>query len=69
MQTPTWEYRSLKFQAKGFFVGGRVDIAQLDTELNQLGAQGWELVSVFDSNMAIHGATREIVATLKRRRG
>jgi Domain of unknown function (DUF4177) len=68
MEAAKWEYRTVKFDAKGF-LGGVVDTQTLDAQLNQLGEQGWELVSVFDTNMMIHGTTREIVATLKRRRG
>jgi hypothetical protein len=66
MTTDKWEYKTLKFDAKGF-LGGVVDVQQLDRELNALGQQGWELVSIFDTNMIVHGTTREIVATLKRR--
>ncbi|WP_374585314.1 DUF4177 domain-containing protein [Pseudoduganella sp.] len=43
-----------------------MDTKDFEAQLNQLGAQGWELVSVFDTNMAAHGATREIVAVFKR---
>lgn len=67
MDISKWEYLTVKFDAKGF-LGGVVDTQTLDAQLNQLGEQGWELVSVFDTNMLIHGTTREIVATLKRRR-
>lgn len=67
MPIDVWEYKTIKFNPKGF-LGGVVDIPTLDAALNDLGAQGWELVSVFDTNMIVDGATREIVATLKRRR-
>lgn len=67
MPIDVWEYKTIKFNSKGF-LGGVVDIPTLDAALNDLGAQGWELVSVFDTNMIVDGATREIVATLKRRR-
>lgn len=61
-----WEYKTIKTEAKGFFLGGVVDTKDFEAQLNQLGSQGWELVSVFDTNMAAHGATREIVAAFKR---
>lgn len=64
--TDPWEYKTIKFDAKGF-LGGVVDVETLDHELNQLGQLGRELVSIFDTNMVVHGTTREIVATLKRR--
>jgi len=62
-----WEYRTIKFDANGW-LGGVVDTTSLDKELNVLGEQGWELVSIFDTNMIVHGMTREVVATLKRKR-
>ncbi len=62
-----WEYKTVKFDAKGL-LGGVADVQALDAALNELGMQGWELVSVFDTNMMIHGTTREVVATLKRPR-
>lgn len=60
-----WEYRSVKIEAEGM-MGGIVNTDKLDRILNELGARGWNLVSVFDSNMTAGGATREIVAVLKR---
>lgn len=62
-----WEYKTVKFEAKGF-LGGVADDEALDAALNALGEQGWELVSVFDTNMLMNGTTREIVATMKRPR-
>lgn len=59
-----WEYKTIKVDAKGI-LGGVVDMAAFDALLNDLGAQGWNLVSTFDTNM-IHGASREIVAVFKR---
>lgn len=60
-----WEYRTVKVDAKGM-LGGVVDVQELDQLLNQLGQQGWNLVSVFDTNMMVHGTSREIVAVFKR---
>ena len=67
MPTDVWEYKTIKFNSKGF-LGGVVDIPTFGAALNDLGAQGWELVSVFDTNTIDDDATQEIVATLKRRR-
>jgi hypothetical protein len=39
--------------------------AEFKSALNRYGAQGWELVSVFDVNM-IQGASKQVVATFKR---
>ncbi len=38
---------------------------ELTARLNELGAEGWELVSVFDTSM-LQGRTRDVVAVLKR---
>ena len=60
-----WAYKTVKMETKGM-LGGVVDTDKFDTMLNELGAQGWNLVSVFDTNMAAQGATREVVAVFKR---
>ena len=60
-----WEYTSLKVEAKGWFIGGKLDQDEFDNRLNQLGRDGWEVVSVFDTNM-MDGQSREIIAVLKR---
>jgi hypothetical protein len=61
-----WEYRTLAFETRGL-VGGKMDVAQFDERLNDLGVQGWELVSVFSTNQG-YGMTRAVFATLKRRK-
>jgi len=63
-----WEYRTVKVEAKGWFAGGVLDQSKLEAALNDLGRDGWELVSTFDTNM-LHGQTREIVSVLKRPKG
>lgn len=59
-----WEYKTIKVDVKGV-LGGVVDTSAFDVLLNQLGLQGWNLVSVFDTNM-FNGASREIAAVFKR---
>ncbi|MBI9073050.1 MAG: DUF4177 domain-containing protein [Melioribacteraceae bacterium] len=59
-----WEYKTLKLAASGF-LGGKFDEKELDEFMNQLGQQGWELVSSFDTNQS-HGSTRDIVVIFKR---
>lgn len=59
-----WEYKTLKFRAEGW-VGGVIDAAWLETNLNELGAEGWELVSVVTAT-AGQGWTKDIVTVLKR---
>jgi hypothetical protein len=60
-----WEYMTLVFAATGVFLGGKLNGKQLTDRLNELGEQGWELVSIFDTNMA-DGQTRDVFAILKR---
>lgn len=63
----TWEYKTIKLETKGM-LGGILDVKQFDSYLNQLGAEGWELVSTFDTNQ-VEGVSREAIAVFKRRRG
>ena len=51
--------------ASGGFMGGKLETDEFDAQLNELGRQGWELVSVMDTNQS-HGATRLVVAVFKR---
>ena len=59
-----WEYKTVKVETEGW-LGGVVDVQGLDKLLNQLGQHGWNLVSVFDTNM-LEGTSREVVAVFKR---
>ncbi len=59
-----WEYNIYKQKATGFF-GGNVDEGQATNALNDFGRDGWELVSVVDTNSA-DGQTRWIVYVFKR---
>ena len=61
-----WEYRTIKVDTKGI-LGGILDTTAFDGVLNQLGADGWELIAAFDTNQS-YGASREAIATLKRPR-
>jgi hypothetical protein len=60
----TWEYMTLMMGATGF-VGVTFDGDALTARLNELGSEGWELVTVFDTNLP-QGRTKDIVAMLKR---
>ncbi len=61
----TWEYRTVVFDVSGWLIGGKLDGQGFNDRLNQLGEEGWELVSVFDTNHT-QGGTRDVVAVLKR---
>lgn len=59
-----WEYRTVKLATSGF-LGGKFDENQLDAYMNQLGSQGWELVTGFDTNKS-YGETRDVVVIFRR---
>jgi hypothetical protein len=62
-----WEYEVYVAQVgkEGLFVFPQLDPAQFKAALNYYGAQGWELVSIFDVNM-LQGGSKQVVATFKR---
>lgn len=60
-----WEYWTLKMDTTGAFFGGKVDEEEVDRRLNEAGADGWELVTAFDTNCN-QGASRHMVFTFKR---
>ena len=60
-----WKYKTVKIEAKGWFVGGRLDEVAFDKLLNELGAEGWELVSILATAKA-YGQSRDIAAVFKR---
>lgn len=62
-----WEYRTIKLAATGFLMGGKIDESKLDRMMNDLGEQGWELVSAFDTN-EVYGGTRDAVVIFKRQK-
>lgn len=62
-----WEYRTIKIGTHGF-AGGKLDEGAFTSHLNDLGSQGWELITAFDTNQA-YWATRDVVAIFKRPRG
>jgi hypothetical protein len=62
-----WEYLTFVIEP-GFFANGRIDADKFQDKLEELGGEGWDLVSVFDTNVT-HGTTAQIVAVLKRPRG
>ncbi len=61
-----FEYKTLFTDAKGF-LGGKVDEEAFQRELNDLGAQGWELVSTVSANQS-YGSTRWLISVFKRRK-
>ncbi|HEX8334483.1 MAG TPA: DUF4177 domain-containing protein [Segetibacter sp.] len=60
-----FEYKVLDVPAKGVWFGGKIDHQELSDKLNELGTQGWEVVSMSNTNM-INNASRGITIILKR---
>ncbi len=60
-----WEYFTVAFVASGFWLGGKLDGNAFNAKLNEMGQQGWELMSVFDTNTS-SGQTRDVFAVFKR---
>lgn len=62
-----WEYRTLKIPTKiPLLADTDFDSQQFDKVLNDLGAQGWELVSILSLQTQRSGSSRYVMATLKR---
>ena len=60
-----WEYKTVKFPASGGFLSGKVDERSINIRLNELGEQGWELVTTSTTNM-VYGCSRDIMCIFKR---
>ncbi len=60
-----WEYRTVKFFAQGSLDAGRINEVELENILNELGARGWELVTILSGTRA-NGELFDFVAVLKR---
>lgn len=60
-----WEYTTLSFKKRSFF-SGAIDAEALTQQLDSLGREGWELVSVCPGSF--FGAPVGLIAVLKRQR-
>jgi hypothetical protein len=60
-----FEYKTLFTDAKGI-LGGKVDEAQLQHDLSELGQQGWELVNTVATAQS-YGSTRWLISIFKRK--
>ncbi|WP_027091437.1 DUF4177 domain-containing protein [Cohnella thermotolerans] len=61
-----WEYKTITYKTGGW-LGGKVDAEDFEAGLNAYGAEGWELVTCFDTSIA-QGQSRDVIAVFKRRR-
>lgn len=60
-----WEYTVLDVGVAGFFLGPDLDGDALTAKLNDLGAQGWEAVTLAPMSAGA-GSTSNLVIVLKR---
>ena len=61
-----YEYKVVAYDTKGFF-GGKIDSGELESRLNRLGDEGWEMVSCTSSNQS-YGSSKSIVCIFKRQK-
>lgn len=62
-----WQYKSVEIDVSRGLFGGDFSAENLQTYLNTLGEEGWELISIVDLN-AGRGGSSSIIVTLKRPR-
>ena len=62
-----WEYKTIKFFARGIgqLGTGKINEVELEDVLNELGARGWELVTILPGTNR-EGELWDFVAVLKR---
>ncbi len=60
-----FEYYTYKYDTEGW-MGGKVDVSELQADLNRLGEDGWELVSSPTTNQG-QGYTRSMIMIFKRK--
>jgi len=58
-----FEYKTLKIEPKGFW-GTTLDAEEIDKILNELGRQGWEMITMQD--LAVGGSSWTFHYTFKR---
>jgi len=58
-----WEYKTAVFQTP--FMDSNLDYDAFNASLNEMGKQGWELVSCFDTSH-YQGETNTVIAIFKR---
>ncbi|KUO65193.1 MAG: hypothetical protein APF84_08655 [Gracilibacter sp. BRH_c7a] len=63
-----WEYKTVAFDGKGLFKSKFEFDAESDAELNKLGNEGWELVTMVSPISAMTGSTVKLIATFKRKK-
>ena len=60
-----WEYHTEQFEVEGWYIRPVTEYSSFQFRLDELGLEGWELVSAFDTNSK-DGQSPQIVAVFKR---
>lgn len=61
---PRYEYKTLEFATPNTWKSIKINSAELETKLNELGREGWELSTSLDT--VIYGYTQKVILILKR---
>ncbi len=61
-----FEYKVVVYDTKGLW-GGIVEPNQLETRLNLLGSEGWEMVSCSSTSQS-YGSSKSLVCIFKRKK-
>lgn len=64
---PNYEYKVIELKPGGFW-GNKLDAADIEVQLNQMGTEGWELINSMDISQ-YEGGTGELFFTFKRLKG
>ncbi|MEZ4688610.1 MAG: DUF4177 domain-containing protein [Bacteroidia bacterium] len=64
---PQFQYLTLRVRETGF-IGKRVNPKKLTSNMNELGEEGWELVTSFETNEE-EGETKDVFLIFKRPAG
>jgi hypothetical protein len=59
-----WEYKTLSYKKRSFF-SGAIDAEALNQQLDALGRDGWELVSICPKGL---GTASGVIAVFKRQK-
>lgn len=60
-----WEYKTVNIKNKPSWSGGKFDESEINKTINELGVDGWELVSAVSANETL-GDSRSIIVFFKR---
>lgn len=62
-----WEYKTFQYNKRNFFGGAlKMDTSEFTDQLNKLGSEGWELVSVAPNPVGWHN--QGVIVVFKRAR-